>query len=124
MLNRVEKKSISSHKEVRKTLKCHTKNSRDTVWRDRIKSLTVQGNTLALAVAEQCDLSWKSYMFDLKPGTMKFLHNASIGTLSTQANLKRWKKSGSDLCTLSRGRQTTKHVLNICKVGKDTGLWT
>ena len=63
-------------------------------------------------------------MFDLKQGTMKFLLNASIDTLPTQANLKRWNKSGSDLRTLCRGRQTTNHVLNICKVGKDTGRWT
>ena len=100
------------------------KSSRDSAWRDHIKSLTVQGNTLALAVAEQCDLSWKSFMFDLKHGTMKFLLNASIDTLPTQANLKRWKKSGSDMCPLCKGRQTTNHVLNICNVGKETGRWT
>ena len=81
--------------------------SRDSAWRDHIKSLTVQGNTLALAVAEQCDLSWKSFMFDLKHGTMKFLLNASIDTLPTQANLKGWKKSVSDMCPLCKGTQIT-----------------
>ena len=99
----------------------HMQSSRDTAWREHIKSLTVQGNTLALAVAEQCDLSWQSYMFGLKQGSQC---NASIDTLPTQANQKRWKKSTSDLCPLCRGRQTTNHVLNICKVGMDTGRWT
>ena len=40
---------------VRNTLKCHMQSTRDTVWRDHVESLTVQGNTLALAVAEKCD---------------------------------------------------------------------
>ena len=110
--------------KVRNTLKCHMQSTRDTVWRDHVKSLTVQGNTLALAVAEKCDLSWQSYMFNMKQGTLKFIANASIDTLPTQANLKRWKKSTSDLCPLCRGRQTNNHVLNICQVGKDTGRWT
>ena len=84
----------------------------------------MQGNITALAVAGQCDLSWKSYMFDLSQGTLKFLVNASIDTLSTQANLKHWKKSSSDKCPLCKGRQTTNHILNICPVGKDTSHWT
>ena len=79
--------------EVRSTLKKHIQSLHDTVWRDHVKSLTVQGNTLALAAAEECDLSWKSYMFRLKQGTLKFILNASIDTLPSQANLKRWKKS-------------------------------
>ena len=36
----------------------------------------------------------------------------------------RWSKSNSDKCKLCRGRQTTDHCLNICKVGLDTGRWT
>ena len=64
------------------------------------------------------------YMFGLKQGTLKFILNASIDTLPSQANLKRRKKSTSDLCPLCHGRQTTNHVFNICPVGKDTGRWT
>ena len=60
---------------------------------EKVKSLVVQGKKLALAAAEEGDLIWKSYIFDLKAGTMKFLLNASIDTLPTAANLKRWKKS-------------------------------
>ena len=88
---------------------------------EHIKSLAVQGKVLELWAAAENDVTWKSYMFNLKSGTLKFLLNASIDTLPSLANLKRWKKSPSDLCKLCRGRQTSNHVLNICKVGLNTG---
>ena len=84
-------------------------------WEEHVKSLTVKGHNLALAAAERQDLVWKSFMFDLKQGTLKFLLNAGIDTLPTAANLKRWKKSPSDLCKLCKCRQTTDHVLSNCK---------
>ena len=92
---------------------------------DKIKSLVVQGKNLAVAAAEEGDLLWKSYLYDLKAGTLKFLLNASIDTLPTAANLKRWKKSPSDKCNLCHNRQTTNHCLNICKVALDSGrfMW-
>ena len=89
-----------------------------------MKSLTVQGKNLELASAEKQDLVWKSFMYDLKQGTLKFLLNANIDTLPTAANLKRWKKSSSDLCKLCKCRQTTDHVLSNCKVALDTGRFT
>ena len=93
-------------------------------WENHIKELTVQGHFLSLAAAEQQDVVWKSHMYDLKQGTLKFLLNASIDTLPTAANLKRWKKSGSDLCKLCKRKQTTEHILNGCKVALDTGRYT
>ena len=66
-------------------------------WEEHARSLTVQGNILALAAAEKEDAVWKSYMYNLKAGTLKFLLNATIDTLPTAANLKRWKKTSSDL---------------------------
>ena len=88
---------------------------------EHVKSLAVQGKVLELLAAAQNDITWRSYMFNLKAGTLKFLFNACIDTLPSLANLKRWKKSPSDLCKLCRGRQTSNHVLNICKVGLNTG---
>ena len=63
---------------------------------EKVKALAVQGKTLELAAAESTDFTWKSFLFDLKKGTLKFLANAHIDTLPTAANLKRWKKSSSD----------------------------
>ena len=93
-------------------------------WGNHVKELVVQGNFLALAAAEREDVVWKSCMYDLKQGTLKFLLNASIDTLPTAANLKRWKKSWSDLCKLCKRRQTTEHILNGCKVALETGRFT
>ena len=93
-------------------------------WEGHVKELAVQGQFLALAAAEREDIVWKSVMYDLKQGTLKFLLNASIDTLPTAANLKRWKKSSSDLCKLCKRRQTTNHILNNCKVALDTNRYT
>ena len=62
---------------------------RRTKWEEHVKTLAVQGHNLALAAAEKQDLVWKSFMFNLKQGTLKFLLNASIDTLPTAANPKR-----------------------------------
>ena len=81
-----------------------------------MKELAVQGHYLALASAEKQDVVLKSFMYDLKQGILKFLLNAAIDTLPTAANLKRWKKSGSDLCKLCKYHETTQHILNGYKV--------
>ena len=48
-----------------------------------VKSLAVhvQGKSLELMATEQNDVTWKSYMFNRKSGTLKFLLHASIDTL-------------------------------------------
>ena len=99
-------------KEVKKLL-CLENNEK---WCKHVKSLAVQGKFLALAAAEKEDIVWKSYMFNLKQGTLKFLLNAAVDTLPTAANMKRWKKSSSDLCNLCKRRQTTNHILSACPV--------
>ena len=60
-------------------------------------------------------------MFNLKQGTLKFLLNASIDTLPTQASLCKWKKSTSDQCKLCKATETTSYILNNCKVSLDNG---
>ena len=42
-------------------------------WETHVKSLVVQGQYLALAAAEKQDVGWKSFMFNMKQGTLKFL---------------------------------------------------
>ena len=72
---------------------------------------------------EKSDMIWKSYMFNLKKGTLKFLLNSCLDTLPTQTNLLQWGKSASDLCKLclqasaelqGRRQETTKNILNGC----------
>ena len=49
---------------------------------------------------EKSYMIWKSYMFNLKKGTLKFLLNSCLDTLPTKSNLLQWGKSASDLCRL------------------------
>jgi len=49
---------------------------------------------------EKSDMIWKSYMFNLKKGTLKFSLNSCLDTLPTQTILLQWGKSASDLCKL------------------------
>ena len=90
-----------------------------------VKALAQQGNFLFLAAMEYEDAIWKSYMFDMKQGTMKFLINAAIDTLPTASNLFKWRKSTSNKCKLCKSIQTTHHILNICKFSLENGkfLW-
>lgn len=97
-------------------------------WREHINTLIKQGQYLKLAHEEKSDIIWKSNIFNLKKGTMKFLLNASINTLPTKDNLHQWGKSTTDFCTLCRKppqdlihlsgnrKETTLHVLNHCPI--------
>ena len=89
-----------------------------------VETLQVQGSLLCLASQEKEDLLWKSTMFQLKSGTLKFMLNACIDTLPTPANLKRWKKSSSDRCKLCGNRGTSNHYLNCCSTMLNTGRYT
>jgi len=52
------------------------------------------GHLLCLAMLEKYDMIWKSCMFNLMKGTLKFLLNSCLDTLPTQINLLQWGKSG------------------------------
>ena len=109
-------------------IKTSVKNATKVAIQDKLKnhieSFQVQGSLLALACQEKEDLLWKSTMFQLKAGTLKFMLNASIDTLPTPANLKRWKYTSCDKCKLCGNRGTSNHYLNCCKVMLDTGRYT
>ena len=45
---------------------------------------------LSIVAKEKGDILWKSSVFELKSGTVKFMMNASIDTLPTPVNLKRY----------------------------------
>ena len=65
---------------------------------------------------------------DLIPG-----YASGLDTLPTQANLKQWGKTSSDLCKArlradpplqGSRRETLQHVLNLCKVSLNLGKFT
>ena len=72
------------------------------MWQNHIKSLTVQGRFLDILNLENTHLTWRSYIYDLPRGILQFAINASIDTLATNANLKRWSKRKNALCHLCK----------------------
>ena len=57
---------------------------------DKAKTLVKQGNLLALAMEQNSDLDWKSIIFDMKKGLLKFALNSTVDTLPTNGNLVQW----------------------------------
>ena len=90
---------------------------------DHVKSLVKQGHFLELTKLELTDATWKSFIFNLPKGTMKWLLNSSINTLPTKANLRQWGKVTNDKCWCSQ-KQTLNHILNGCKRALDQGRFT
>jgi hypothetical protein len=83
----------------------------------------MQGNIFALLQAENESIIWKSYMWDLPRGVLKFTVNSSIDMLPTFTNLRRWGKRASVNCQLCGNmvKQTLFHVLVHCKHSLDQG---
>ena len=120
----VEDPPISAFPHVKEQIKLDLTMACDRKWQDHISKLVVQGKFLELATAARNDVTWNSYIYNLPSGTMKFIINASLDTLATKANLKRWGKSPSDKCPHCGYRETTNHILNCCKVYLDQGRYT
>ena len=70
---------------IKKTL--NTDNRR-AFWRDYIKPLVQQGNFLKIIELEQCDLTWRSIIYDLPRGVLSFTVRSAIDYLPTFKNLK------------------------------------
>ena len=74
---------------VKNTAIAHVHNKHKEQCKEKLKTLAVQGKNLELAASAETDFIWKSYLHDMRAGTMKFLLNAAIDTLPTAANLQR-----------------------------------
>ena len=92
-------------------------------WSNHVKRLTVQGKFIELLHDEQNNVTWQSIIYNLPKGTMQFIINASIDTLPTNANLKRWGKRSTAKCTQCQSRETIHHVLNNCEHKLDRYKW-
>ena len=112
------------HQKIKTSVKNVTKAVVQEKLLNHVETLQVQGSLLSLASQEKEDLLWKSTMFQLKSGTLKFMLNACIDTLPTPANLRRWKKTSCDKCKLCGNRATSNHYLNCCSTMLNTGRYT
>jgi hypothetical protein len=108
----LSEKVSAIRKEVRRVF-CEEE---DDAWATRVRGYTLQGNLFALLQAESEGITWRSYMWNLPRGVLKFALNASIDTLPTFTNLKRWGKCASVNCHLCGNtvKQSLFHVLVHC----------
>ena len=79
---------------------------------------------MALMMEEENCISWKSFLWDIPQGVLKFAINAGINTLPTFDNLKRWGKRVNNRCPFCGNIQTLLHVLSGCSVALDQGRYT
>ena len=79
----------------------------DTLEKQKIHldTLLKQGDYLTFAEQKKCDPNWKSIVYNLPKGTMKFTLNSFTNTLPTRDNLKLWGKNFSDKCHLCKNIQ-------------------
>ena len=97
----------------------------DAYWQHRISSLLMQGDFLSLMIEEEENVTWKSFLWGLPKGVAKFALNASLNTLPSGDNLRRWGKRTSDACHICRdGKQTLHHILSSCKSSLEQGRYT
>ena len=79
---------------------------------------------MVLVMEENGCITWKSYLWDVPQGVLKFAINAGINTLPTLDNLKRWGKRVNDRCPFCGNIETLLHVLNNCSISLDQGRYT
>ena len=72
---------------------------------------------------ENVDLTWKSIIFNMPQGVLKFAVNAAIDSLPSNKNLYRWGKRMNDQCNLCQAKGTLHHILNNCDKMLDRYLW-
>ena len=91
---------------------------------EHINTLVKQGELFKLAESERGDIIWKSCIYDMKKGVMKFCLNSVTNTLPTGDNLLMWGKATNDKCKQCKCRETTCHVPNNCPVSLEQGRYT
>ena len=122
----IETDSPPSHKfvsEVKSEVKSKVLTGENENIYSHVKTLVKQGKFLELTHLEKNDATWKSFIYNLPKGTMKFVLNSSIDTLPTKVNLKQWGKVSNDKCFCGK-RQTLNHILNGCKRSLNDGRFT
>ena len=93
-------------------------------WKEKVGHYLMQGDYLALIMEEENDITWKSFLWDIPQGVLKFAINAGINTLPTYDNLRRWGKRVNDRCPFCGNIQTLLHVLSNCNISLEQGRYT
>ena len=76
-------------------------------WKEKVGQYVMQGDYLALIMEEGGCVTWRSYLYDVPRGILKFAINAGLNTLPSLDNLKRWGKRVNDRCPFCGNIQTS-----------------
>ncbi len=93
-------------------------------WRDKLEQYVMQGQMPLLFHSQEADSTWLSTIFNMPRGLVQFALNASLNTLPSADNLRRWGKRISARCLACRNGETLFHVLNGCTVYLQQGRYT
>ena len=98
----------------------------DRYWKDTISRYAMQGDFLGLLQEEDSNVCWKSYLWAVPRGIVKFAVNSGLNTLPSADNLRRWGKRTSDICGIcnQNSKQTLHHILSNCSMALDQGRYT
>ena len=92
-----------------------------TLWNNKVKKLTLQGDFINLLIEEQSNVTWKSIVNNIPKGVLSFTLKASVNGLNTPDNLKRWGAKKLDKCTICGNFGNLEHVLNWCSTSLNQG---
>ena len=93
-------------------------------WKEKVGHYVMQGDYLALIMEEGGCVTWRSYLWDIPRGVLRFAINAGLNTLPSLDNLKRWGKRVNDRCPFCGNTQTLLHILSNCQVALNQGRYT
>ena len=93
-------------------------------WKEKVGHYVMQGDYIALIMEEGICITWRSYLWDVPRGILKFAINAGLNTLPSLDNLKRWGERVCDRCPFCGNTQTLLHILSNCQVSLNQGRYT
>ena len=117
-------RQVNPNKQLKRSIQTGVQQGVTDFWKEKVSHYVMQGDYLALIMEEGNCISWRSYMWDIPQGVLKFAINAGINTLPSFDNLKRWGKRTSDRCPFCGNIQTLAHILSNCSVCLDQGRYT
>ena len=113
----------SNWKKLKPKIKESINQDSSEYWKSVVEPLITQGDTAKLLNECNMNLTWKSIMYSLPKGVLKFAINAAIDSLPSFTNLYRWGKRLSANCPLCQCKGTLFHILNNCSHMLDRYLW-
>ena len=122
-IHQAKKTPVNMLKSVKSKIKMNITDEIAQSWSNHIKGLVLQGEFLQILKIQDDSITWRSIMFDLPRNILQFAVNASINTLPTNSNLKRWGKRLNASCQMCDSKETLLHVLNNCSQKLDRYTW-